>query len=79
MSTVLSEATLKKIESFREKVKEAYDEFVILHANDKCDFAGCDMWSLCSECQGLYHDHNPRCKEWKWLWTMSVGPHDDRI
>lgn len=69
---------MKKIAEFRKRAKEDYDEFVVLHKDDKCDFAGCDMWSLCSDCKGLYHDHNPRCNEWKWLWTMSVGPHDDR-
>jgi hypothetical protein len=78
MSTVLSESTLKKIEAFRKDAEKHYEEFVKLHINDKCDFAGCDLWSACSKCNGLYHDHNLKCKEWKWLWTMSVGPHDDR-
>ena len=79
MSTVLSESTLKRIEVFRKEAKEHYAEFVALHKDDKCDFAGCELWSACSECKGLYRDHSPSCKEWKWLWTMSVGPHDDRI
>ena len=59
-----------------EAIGEHEREFNEEHRGDSCDFAGCRLWDLCSNCKGLLDDHNPKCKDWEYFWILSVGPWD---
>lgn len=66
-----------KVRMLRKQLEKDREKFIDEHKNDKCAFTGYTHFAACSRCNGLYHDHDPSCDDWKWLWTWSVMKRDE--